>query len=55
MKYVLTLTVIAAAAASPALAHGDTPIHADSPVSLIAGVAVLGCAMALAYVRRRPG
>ena len=50
MKYVSTL--IALTAASPALAHGDTPVHAGSPAPLIAGVAVMAVAAALARLRR---
>ncbi|KAF0674487.1 hypothetical protein [Profundibacterium mesophilum] len=50
MKYVLTL--IALTAASPAAAHGITPIHAGSPAPLIAGVVVLAVAAALARLRR---
>ncbi|MCF7698348.1 hypothetical protein [Loktanella sp. M215] len=50
MKYVSTL--IALTAASPALAHGDTPIHADSPAALIAGAAVIVVAATIALLRR---
>ena len=47
-----TLTLIALLAAGPALAHGDTPVHAGSVLPLIAGGAVLVLALALAL--RRP-
>lgn len=50
MKYVSTL--IALTAASPAVAHGNTPIHAGSPAALIAGLAVLAAAAVLARFRR---
>lgn len=50
MKYVSTL--IALTAASPALAHGNTPIHADSLAALIAGVAVIVVAATIALLRR---
>ncbi|KKL66996.1 hypothetical protein LCGC14_2139390 [marine sediment metagenome] len=51
MIYVSTL--IALTAAGPALAHGETPVHAGSPAALIAGVAVMAVAAALAHLRRR--
>ena len=46
-----TLTLIALLAASPALAHGDTPIHGASALPLIAGGALLVLALALALRR----
>jgi hypothetical protein len=52
MKYVLTLITLTAA--GPALAHGDTPIHPESSVALIAGAVVLAVA-ALVALRRRAG
>lgn len=51
MKYALTLIILTAA--NPALAHGDTPVHAASPATLLAGCAVLAMATVIAWRKRR--
>jgi hypothetical protein len=52
MKNTLTLIALMTAA-SPALAHGDTPIHAGTPAAMAAAAVVLVVAAALAWHRSR--
>ena len=49
MKFV---TLIAATFATPALAHGDTPLHADAPGLLFLGLAVIAGAVIAALTKR---
>ena len=52
MKFV---TLIAAIVATPALAHGDTPLHADAPGLLFLGLAVIAGAVIGALTKRGSG